>query len=260
MSDTAKPKTAGDKLSADEVNNDLPIPMTAGETINGATLPVAIYIYDTDNEVYACDANDTAKLYFIGFAITNSTDGNGITIQTKGIVSGFTGLDAGKKYYVQDDKTIGTSVGTYEVLVGIAISATQLLIFTRELTQKAQTITGIKTFGSIPVLPASDPTTDNQATRKSYVMKIISGTYTGDGTDDRAITHGLGRTPQLVMIQETGDTDHHEVVIIMNTHMSRLAATYAGIETVTTATNTYFYLGGFGSNTDGDSYSWTAMG
>ena len=259
MSDTAKPKTAGDKLSADEVNNDLPIPMTAGETINGATLPVAIYIYDTDNEVYACDANDTAKLYFIGFAITNSTDGNGITIQTKGIVSGFTGLDAGKKYYVQDDKTIGTSVGTYEVLVGIAISATQLLIFTRELTQKAQTITGIKTFGSIPVLPASDPTTDNQATRKSYVMKIISGTYTGDGTDDRAITHGLGRTPQLVMIQETGDTIHHKIFMIMNTHMSKIADD-ADIEDVTTATNTYFYLGGFGSNTDGDSYSWTAMG
>ena len=128
MSDTARPKTAGDKLSADEVNNDLPIPMTAGETINGATLPVAIYVYDTDDEIYACDANDQAKLNFIGFAITNSTDGNGITIQTKGTVSGFTGLDTGKKYYVQDDKTIGTTIGTYEVLVGIAISATQLLI------------------------------------------------------------------------------------------------------------------------------------
>lgn len=32
----------------------------------------------------------------------------------------------------------------------------------------AETINGVKTFGSIPVLPASDPTTDNQAVRKSY--------------------------------------------------------------------------------------------
>jgi hypothetical protein len=32
-----------------------------------------------------------------------------------------------------------------------------------------QTIAGVKTFSSIPVLPASDPTTSNQATRKSYV-------------------------------------------------------------------------------------------
>ena len=32
-----------------------------------------------------------------------------------------------------------------------------------------QTVQGVKTFGSIPVLPASDPTTDNQAARKAYV-------------------------------------------------------------------------------------------
>lgn len=32
-----------------------------------------------------------------------------------------------------------------------------------------QSVAGIKTFSSIPVLPASDPTTDNQATRKLYV-------------------------------------------------------------------------------------------
>jgi hypothetical protein len=35
-----------------------------------------------------------------------------------------------------------------------------------------QTINGIKSFGSIPVLPASDPTTDNQAVRKKYVDDI----------------------------------------------------------------------------------------
>ena len=39
------------------------------------------------------------------------------------------------------------------------------------LTTLAQTMTGLKTFGSIPVLPASDPTTDNEAARKAYVDK-----------------------------------------------------------------------------------------
>lgn len=37
------------------------------------------------------------------------------------------------------------------------------------LLEGAQTVNGVKTFGSIPVLPASDPTTANEATRKSYV-------------------------------------------------------------------------------------------
>ena len=37
-----------------------------------------------------------------------------------------------------------------------------------------QTIAGIKTFSSIPVLPASSPTTDNQATRKKYVDDLVA--------------------------------------------------------------------------------------
>lgn len=37
------------------------------------------------------------------------------------------------------------------------------------LTTTAQTVAGIKTFSSIPVLPASDPTSDNEMARKAYV-------------------------------------------------------------------------------------------
>lgn len=101
----------------------------AGATINGATLPVPVYQNKTDNEVYACDANDLAALKFLGFAISNGTNGAAIKVQTHGVVSGFTGLAEGEKYYVQDTAgTIGTTPGTYEVMVGIAISETQLLI------------------------------------------------------------------------------------------------------------------------------------
>lgn len=102
---------------------------TAGATINGATLPVPIYLDNTSDKVLACDGNDQVKLDFIGFAITNSTDTNPITVQTSGIVGGFTGLNIGTKYYVQDAiGTIGATMGTYEVLVGIAVSATEILI------------------------------------------------------------------------------------------------------------------------------------
>ena len=136
MATIPEDKASGEQLSAVEVNKlrdtGYVIDLDAGETIDGATLPVAVYIDDTTNEVYACDGNDQDKLEFIGFAISNSTDGNPIQIQNNGIVAGFTGLDIGKKYYVQDDQTIGTTIGTYEVLVGIAISATQILIMIGE--------------------------------------------------------------------------------------------------------------------------------
>ena len=103
--------------------------INAGEAINGDTLPVPVYQDDSDNELYACDANDTGKLKFIGFAISNSADGNPIEFQGHGIISGFAGLAEGEKYYLQDAiGTIGITPGTYEVLIGVAISETQILI------------------------------------------------------------------------------------------------------------------------------------
>ena len=41
------------------------------------------------------------------------------------------------------------------------------------LTTGDQTITGVKTFSSIPVLPDADPTSDNQAARKWYIDQRI---------------------------------------------------------------------------------------
>lgn len=103
--------------------------LTAGATINGGTLPVPVYQNKSDNELYACDGNDLNALKFIGFAISNSTNGNPINFQGSGIVTGFSGLAEGEKYYVQDAVgTIGTTPGTYEILVGVAISETDLLI------------------------------------------------------------------------------------------------------------------------------------
>lgn len=52
-----------------------------------------------------------------------------------------------------------------------------------------QEVGGVKTFTSIPVLPASDPTTDNQASRKAYVDGKFN-TSTGhdhDGTDSKKL-------------------------------------------------------------------------
>ena len=138
-SDTSETATASKIPVADSngyidgVYNKTAKNFTAGETINGATLPVAVYQNTSDNKIYACDGNDIAKLNFLGFAISNSTDTNPIKVQTNGIVSGFTGLTEGSYYYVQDDKTIGATVGTYEIKVGVAISETEILISKNQL-------------------------------------------------------------------------------------------------------------------------------
>jgi hypothetical protein len=50
--------------------------------------------------------------------------------------------------------------------------------FVRGTGTVAQTITGVKTFSAIPILPASDPTTVNQATRKAYIDGKVPGKIT----------------------------------------------------------------------------------
>jgi len=142
MAESKDNYSGGDKILSSDLNqtnknaNDgggFRDDIDAGETINGATTPVPVYQDSADDELYKCDANDNTKLNFIGFAISNSTDGNPIDFQGEGIVRGFSGLTAGAKYYVQDTAgTIGTTPGTKTILVGFAISATELLIIPQD--------------------------------------------------------------------------------------------------------------------------------
>jgi hypothetical protein len=132
--------TNGDVLTADSSissglkwaspgTTQLKSSFTAGETINGATTPVPVYFDNSSDKIFACDANVLTKLEFIGFANTNSTDGNAIDVVYAGKVSGFSSLTIGEKYYVQDSVgTIGTTIGTAEIYVGTAVSSTEILI------------------------------------------------------------------------------------------------------------------------------------
>lgn len=106
---------------------------TAGEDLTGATTPQAVYYDTADNTVKVCDGNDTAKLNFLGFAIESVSSTESVKVQVSGIVNGFTSLVEGSYYYVQDDKTIGIDIGTTSILVGIAISETELLIIPNNL-------------------------------------------------------------------------------------------------------------------------------
>ena len=194
----------------------------AGETINGATLPVPVYQNTTDNEFYACDADDTDKLNFVGFAISDSTDGNPIDIQFNGIVKGFSGLDEGEKYYVQDAVgTIGKTPGNIPVLVGIALSETEILIM-KETSYNS----GVTTKDS------SD----------------VSGTQN--------IAHGLGKIPKKIKITAVLQSSNNTVAQVLEAKtvynrksQSSVSHYYAGANSTTTATT--FTLGANASSGGG---------
>lgn len=129
--------TAGDGISED-INTDYGylrdsvVEIPTVEAIDASSVPKPIYIAAGSGWLGMCDANDTDKLGFVGFVLQGENVGEGefikCVLQDGIILDGFSGLSRGENYYIQDDGSIGTSPGTYPIQVGIAISATRLMI------------------------------------------------------------------------------------------------------------------------------------
>lgn len=89
----------------------------------------------------------------------------------------------------------GATADAYETTITITDPTADRIITIPNLTgglvldANDQTIAGVKTFSSIPVLPASNPTSDNQAARKAYVDSQVGG-VTADITDVGDVSSG----------------------------------------------------------------------
>lgn len=181
--------------------------LLAGETISGATLPVPVYQDPSDNEFYACDANVSTKYKFVGFAVSNGTNGSALTVVFNGIVGGFTGLTEGAAYYVQDTAgTIGTTPGSQYIQVGRAISETELLI------QKAPLrATGAVDLGSVTASGSTAITTNFRprvirlkafCADAGFITLMeavwVNGQISGIGVNYDASSHGIASaTPTI---------------------------------------------------------------
>lgn len=89
---------------------------------------------------------------------------------------------------------------------------------------------------------------------------VAYGDYVGDGTQNRAIAHGLGAIPGLVIINTTdegGTPVYNQAPLADN---GRLYATGI-VQAVTNADATSFYVGSaaFHANTNLKQYYWTAI-
>jgi len=65
---------------------------------------------------------------FLGFSATGYSDGDTARIKVLGNVAAQSGLTIGKKYYVQDDGTVGIGKSSFGVVAGKALSTTSLLV------------------------------------------------------------------------------------------------------------------------------------
>jgi len=87
---------AGDKVNASDLNKVIQDALkgtvydyNAGETIDGTTTPVCVYIKHDDSELYKTDASfsDERLETFIGMILNSTSDGNEAELQTRGVVT-----------------------------------------------------------------------------------------------------------------------------------------------------------------------------
>lgn len=158
------------KLDSGWITGPNVVEVIAGESISGATLPVPVYQNTNDAQYYQADGNDRTKLGFKGFAITDGTDNNTMSVQHAGNVTGFSGLTSGDAYYLSD--TVGTiqnTTGTYAVLVGYAVNTTTIRI-SYELPNKAGS-TEQATNDSV------ETTTATSYTKIKTLTSMVSGSW-----------------------------------------------------------------------------------
>jgi hypothetical protein len=115
-----------------------------------------------------------------------------------------------------------------------------------------QSVAGIKTFTSVPVLPASDPTTSNQAARKAYVDA-------GDAENVSNIlnnTYNVFQPEDLGLVAWTSDPACCQSTIRYES-ANRIRSASVAIHKTTTVTDIVWYMLGYaGGLLDG---SWAAI-
>lgn len=99
------------------------------------------------------------------------------------------------------------------------------------------------------------------------IAESNTNNYTGNSTANRAIPHGLGKTPSIVIISQTGGgTQPTSDFFIFNTgRIDNHFTGGAGNGTVTAPDNTNFYVGingnfEAGANLNNATYIWVAIG
>lgn len=120
----------------------------------------------------------------------------------------------------------------------------------------AETIDGIKTFSSIPVLPNANPTAGNQAARKQYVDDVVKITRTYESSQQTmtaagllTLAHGMGMKPKFISMAAVCQVAEHGYSVgdeIFIHAFTDTAAQSVGVTVRFDTTNLYIRFGASG--------------
>ncbi len=131
------------------------------------------------------------------------------------------------------------------------------------------TMSGAIAMGTNKITGLGDPTLAQDAATRAYVLAQAnaSGSYTGTGAANKAVAHGLGSIPKIVMIFEV--TDVPEMILeiwggLALIRYMKVGTTAVGTLAVTTPDSTNFYVGNATNYTNSANYlnrtyNWVAI-
>jgi hypothetical protein len=155
---------------------------TAGESIVAGDL---IYLNESDQEWYKCDADTAATVEGVMRGIALGTGSDGVAITGGVHLAGAwttSGLTAGSIYYASNTAgALATSAGTTRHIVGVALSTTRLFVIpqTRE-TIPTRTRDALSGGGALGI-----PSTSNKFTTQEFISTANPATvqvFTASGT------------------------------------------------------------------------------
>lgn len=209
------------KTGQDADDADFVIETTAGEALSARD---ACYISSSDGKAYKCDADDTTKIGFIGFAQEAASTNAAVSLIHTGLATGFSALTIGAQYYISGTAgSVTATAPTNKKIVGVAVSATVIKI-AEYPTVRISTFTSSGTWTKLPGL-------------KWARIRVQAPGGGGAGIDD---TTGVARSGG-------GAGEYREGI--------KLAQELSATETVTIGS-----VGTGGTNTDGTSGGTTSFG
>ena|GEM_PF-6787292 len=134
-----------------------------------------------DGAIYVQATADTAGNAEAVGVVTSVPDANSFAYQTAGLVTGLSGFTPGEVYYLQDDGSLGTTPGTVEKPILIAVSATSGVIVLATGTGGGGA-GGAESFTDLGDVPASYASAGGQYVRVNA---------TPDGLEFHQLTEGF---------------------------------------------------------------------
>lgn len=175
--DMEKPVSTLQQAALDKISTAIPSPSATVPLMDGAASVGSSTNYARADHRHPSDSGKVSSVSTTNAVYVTGSTGDDTTIpfSSTATANSIPRRDTSGNLAVPTTVTGNNAIGASQVDSKVTAAVTGLAPDSTVVHKSgAETVAGIKTFSSIPVLPASNPTSDNQAVRKAYADTKVS--------------------------------------------------------------------------------------